>query len=65
MAAPGNGSLEIINIEGNDDLRRPEYDFLGEESEDNEYKLFGKDGFESMVNKVADIEEQLGIFELL
>jgi hemerythrin-like domain-containing protein len=41
-----------------------EYDSLGEEFENNEQKLFGKDGFETMVNKVADIEKELGIYEL-
>jgi hemerythrin-like domain-containing protein len=41
-----------------------EYDSLGEEFEDNEHKRFGADGFETMVNKVADIEKQLGIYEL-
>ena len=41
-----------------------EYDSLGEEFEDNEHKRFGKDGFETMVNRVADIEKQLGIYEL-
>jgi len=41
-----------------------EYDSLGEEFEDNEHKLFGKDGFETMVNKVAEIEKTLGIYEL-
>jgi hemerythrin-like domain-containing protein len=41
-----------------------EYDSLGEEFEDNEHKLFGKDGFETMVGKVAGIEKSLGIYEL-
>jgi len=41
-----------------------EYDALGEEFEDNEHKHFGKDGFETMVNKVADIEKTLGIYDL-
>jgi hemerythrin-like domain-containing protein len=41
-----------------------EYDSLGEEFEDNEHKRFGEDGFETMVNKVAGIEKQLGIYEL-
>jgi hemerythrin-like domain-containing protein len=41
-----------------------EYDSLGEEFEQNEHKRFGEDGFETMVNKVADIEKQLGIYEL-
>jgi len=41
-----------------------EYDSLGEEFEKNEHKLFGEDGFETMVEKVAAIEKQLGIYEL-
>ncbi len=41
-----------------------EYDSLGEEFENNEHKLFGKDGFEGMVSKVENIEKQLGIYEL-
>jgi hemerythrin-like domain-containing protein len=45
-------------------VSKHEYDSLGEEFENNEHKLFGKDGFETMVNKVADIEKQLGIYEL-
>ena len=45
-------------------VSKHEYDSLGEEFENNEQKLFGKDGFETMVNKVADIERGLGIYEL-
>ena len=45
-------------------VSKHEYDSLGEEFENNEHKLFGEDGFETMVNKVADIEMQLGIYEL-
>jgi len=41
-----------------------EYDALGEEFENNEHKLFGKSGFEGMVEKVADIEKSFGIYEL-
>lgn len=41
-----------------------EYDSLGEEFENNEHKKFGKDGFESFVEKVAGIEKTLGIYEL-
>lgn len=41
-----------------------EYDSLGEEFENNEHKLFGKNGFEGMVEKVAGIEKSLGIYEL-
>ena len=45
-------------------VSKHEYDSLGEEFESNEQKKFGKDGFETMVNKVAAIEKQLGIYEL-
>jgi hemerythrin-like domain-containing protein len=41
-----------------------EYDALGEEFEKNEHKLFGKDGFESMVDKIAGIEKTLDIYDL-
>ena len=41
-----------------------EYDSLGEEFEKNEHKHSGHDGFDVMLNKVANIEKQLGIYEL-
>jgi hemerythrin-like domain-containing protein len=41
-----------------------EYDALGEEFEKKERALFGQDGFESIVEKVAGIEKSLGIYEL-
>ncbi len=45
-------------------VSRHEYDSLGEEFEKNEHKLFGDDGFETMVGKVAAIEKSLGIYDL-
>jgi hemerythrin-like domain-containing protein len=45
-------------------VSRHEYDSLGEAFENNEHRLFGEDGFEMMVEKVASIEKQLGIYEL-
>ena len=45
-------------------VSRHEYDALGEEFENNEHKHFGQDGFEAMVSKVAEIEKQLGIYDL-
>jgi len=45
-------------------VSKHEYDSLGEEFENNEHKLFGEDGFETMVNKVTDIEKSLGIYDL-
>jgi len=41
-----------------------EYDSLGEDFEKKEHELFGQDGFESMVEKVATIEKQLDIYDL-
>ncbi len=41
-----------------------EMDALGEEFEKKEHQLFGQDGFEKMVDRVADIEKSLGIYEL-
>jgi hemerythrin-like domain-containing protein len=41
-----------------------EYDSLGEEFEDKEHELFGKNGFEDIVGRVADIEKTLGIYDL-
>jgi len=45
-------------------VSRHEYDSLGEDFEKNEQQKFGKDGFESIVAKVADIEQKLGIYDL-
>ena len=45
-------------------VSKNEYDSLGEEFENNEHKRFGEDGFETMVNKVAEIEKSIGIYEL-
>jgi hemerythrin-like domain-containing protein len=41
-----------------------EFDSLGEDFEKKEEELFGEDGFEKMVDKVAGIEKRLGIYEL-
>ncbi|MFB3902416.1 MAG: hemerythrin domain-containing protein [Acidobacteriota bacterium] len=45
-------------------VSRNEYDSLGEEFEKKEHALFGEDGFGTMVDKVAGLEKQLGIYEL-
>ena len=45
-------------------VSKHEYDSLGEEFEKNEQKQFGKDGFETTVDKVANIEKDLGIYDL-
>ena len=41
-----------------------EFDELGEKFEDREKELFGKEGFEKMVNSVWEIEKKLGIDDL-
>jgi hemerythrin-like domain-containing protein len=41
-----------------------EYAALGERFEDKEHELFGEDGFEKMVDRVAGIEKTLGIYDL-
>ena len=41
-----------------------EYDSLGDDFEKKEHELFGEQGFETMVKKVAELEKRLGIYEL-
>ena len=41
-----------------------EYASLGEDFERKEHELFGREGFEGIVEKVARIERQLGIYDL-
>ncbi len=41
-----------------------EYGALGEQFERREHELFGKEGFEGIVEKVAGIEKKLGIYDL-
>jgi hypothetical protein len=37
---------------------------MAEDFEKKEHQLFGEDGFEMMVKKVAGLEEQIGIGDL-
>ena len=41
-----------------------EFDSLGEDFEKKEDELFGEDGFFKVVDRVAEIEKKLGIYEL-
>lgn len=41
-----------------------EYSALGEDFEKKENELFGEDGFESMVDRVAALEQKFGIYDL-
>jgi len=37
---------------------------MGDQFEDREHKLFGQNGFNSFVDKVAGLERQIGMYEL-
>jgi hemerythrin-like domain-containing protein len=45
-------------------VSKHEFDALGEAFEKKEHQLFGEDGFEKMVDRVAAIEKTLGIYDL-
>jgi hemerythrin-like domain-containing protein len=45
-------------------VSKNEYDSLGEDFEEKEHRLFGEDGFDQMVDRVANIEKSLGIYDL-
>jgi hemerythrin-like domain-containing protein len=45
-------------------LPRREYQELGEKFEDIEQQRFGQNGFQNVVSQVADLEKQLGIYDL-
>lgn len=45
-------------------VSRNEYDSMGEDFEKQEHQLFGADGFEGIVEKVATIEKLLGIYDI-
>jgi hemerythrin-like domain-containing protein len=45
-------------------ISRNEWDSLGEDFEKREHQLFGKEGFEGMVEKVAGLEKTAGLYDL-
>ena len=45
-------------------LTPKEYDRLGDQFEDREHELFGKEGFDGIVGKIAELEKALGIYDL-
>jgi hemerythrin-like domain-containing protein len=45
-------------------ISRNEWDSLGEDFEKREHQLFGKEGFEGMVEKVAGLERSAGLYDL-
>jgi hemerythrin-like domain-containing protein len=47
-----------------DVVSKHEFGALGEDFEKKEHQLFGEEGFEKMVDRVATIEKTLGIYDL-
>jgi hemerythrin-like domain-containing protein len=45
-------------------VSKQEYAALGEDFEKKEHQLFGEDGFDKMVERVATVEKTLGIYDL-
>jgi hemerythrin-like domain-containing protein len=45
-------------------VSRHEYDAIAEEFEQKERRLFGEDGFEKMVDRVAGLEKRMGVHDL-
>ena len=45
-------------------LSKKEYEELGEKFEDREHKLFGKEGFEGVVQQISELERVYGIYDL-
>jgi hemerythrin-like domain-containing protein len=45
-------------------VSKKEYEGLGERFEKKEHELFGEDGFERMVDRIAGVEKTLGIYDL-
>ena len=45
-------------------VSKHEFGALGEEFEKKEHQLFGEEGFEKMVDRVASIEKTLGLYDL-
>ena len=47
-----------------DIVSKHEFAALGEDFEKKEHELFGDDGFEKMVDRVATIEKSIGLYDL-
>lgn len=45
-------------------LSKKEYEEVGEKFEDREHKLFGKEGFEGVVQQISDLEKAYDIYDL-
>jgi len=45
-------------------VKPKEFEALGEQFEDKEHELFGKEGFEGVVSQVAELEKAMGLYDL-
>jgi hypothetical protein len=45
-------------------VSKNEFDALGEDFERKEHALFGKEGVEGVVDQIADVEKQIGLYDL-
>ncbi len=45
-------------------MTEKDYDKLGDQFEDQEHKLFGKEGFEGVVVQIGELEKTFGIYDL-
>ncbi|HTL10956.1 MAG TPA: hemerythrin domain-containing protein [Bdellovibrionota bacterium] len=54
----------VVFLEFKKTVTPREYGHIGEIFEDRERQQFGKDGFEAIVAKIAEIEKTLGIYDL-
>ena len=65
MYAPHMAREDTVLFPAIHEIVRPgEYDDLGDAFEKKEHELFGEGGFGAMVERVAAIEETLGIYDL-
>ena len=65
MYSPHEAREDTVLFPAFRDIVTPhEFDSLGEDFEKKEDELFGDDGFGKIVDKVAEIEKKLGIYDL-
>ena len=55
---------ELLTLEDRHAHEAEVYDAMAEEFEDKEHALFGDDGFDKMVDRVAKLERAVGIYDL-
>lgn len=65
MYRPHEAREDTVLFPALHDIMKPrELEELGERFEDKEHQLFGKEGFEGIVEQIGKLEQQLGIHDL-